>query len=308
MGLYHAAPDPETAATQPRAEVIALGNGAYKAVLHMPGSAPAMWQRIEIDGKSAPTASGRVEFVPLATSGPASQPVPEASAVIKDGKLTVLQGPRCVLHRVEPHSPTEGASPPPGAVVLLPYEPGKPPSLSEWTNSTWKPLSDGSMLVGKGNNKTVRAMGSMKLHLEFRCPLMPTARGQARGNSGVYVQDRYEVQVLDSFGLVSRKDDCGSIYGVAPPRSNACYPPGSWQTYDITFRAAEGRGKQPRITVVHNGVTIQDDVALPGVTRSAGAAAEGNDGPLMLQDHGNPVRYRNIWYVAIEGAATRTTQ
>ena len=130
---------------------------------------------------------------------------------------------------------------------------------------------------------------------------MPNDRGQARGNSGVYVQSRYEVQVLDSFGLEGKDNECGGIYSVGAPRVNMCYPPLTWQTYDIDFRAAryDSEGKKTenaRVTVRHNGVLIHHDVELPKHTPGRHAEAPEPDG-LFLQDHGNPVVFRNIWVV-----------
>lgn len=201
-------------------------------------------------------------------------------------------------------SPTLGAPPPEGAIVLLKY-PCENPPLDEWTNKTWKSLPDGSMEVGKGDTKTVRSFGDIKLHLEFRCCYDPISLGQGRSNSGVYIQDRYEVQVLDSYGLRSKDNDCGGIYKVAAPRVNACYPPLSWQTYDITFRAprfdAQGKViKQPVITVLHNGEVIHENLTIPGPTGGAAGSDAVPKAPLRLQDHGNPVRYRNIWVVELK--------
>ena len=128
---------------------------------------------------------------------------------------------------------------------------------------------------------------------------MPTARGQARGNSGVYLQGRYEVQVLDSFGLAGEDNECGGIYQVSRPRVNMTLPPLQWQTYDIDFTAArfDSAGEKTanaRLTVRHNGVLIHDDLELPGTT--GGGDPEGPEpGALHLQDHWNPVFYRNVW-------------
>jgi hypothetical protein len=138
------------------------------------------------------------------------------------------------------------------------------------------------------------------LHIEFRLPFMPEARGQARGNSGIYLQGRYEVQMLDSFGLDGKDNECGGLYKISAPRENLCFPPLTWQTYDIDFTAAKWdangqKNANARITVKHNGVTIQDDVELPGDTAAAPLKEAPTPGPIHLQNHGNPVRYRNIW-------------
>lgn len=196
-------------------------------------------------------------------------------------------------------SPTLALRPPAGAVVLLPFVPGAATNLGEWTNQNWVLMSDGSVRVQGGDNKTKREFGDIKLHIEWMTPLMPSARGQGRGNSGVYLQDRYEVQVLDSFGLDSKDNDAGGLYKVSKPRTNASLPPGVWQTYDITFRAprlnADGSmAKKALITILHNGIVIQENVELENPT-GGGANGLALKAPIKLQDHSNPVRYRNIW-------------
>jgi hypothetical protein len=129
---------------------------------------------------------------------------------------------------------------------------------------------------------------------------MPRARGQGRGNSGVYLADQYEVQVLDSFGLEGYDNECGGIYKAARPLVNMCFPPLSWQTYDIDFRVArftpDGKTKKENAfaTVRHNGVPIHYNLELKSAT-PGGHRADEHPGPIFLQDHGNPVRFRNIW-------------
>ncbi|HKB38701.1 MAG TPA: DUF1080 domain-containing protein [Gemmataceae bacterium] len=203
----------------------------------------------------------------------------------------------------------KSAPPPKGAVVLFD---GK--NLDAWVKTngkdaaTWKLVDLGkegpagrAMEVKGGNIMTREKFGdSFKLHVEFRVPYMPEAKGQARGNSGVYVQGRYEVQVLDSYGLKSQSNDCGGIYGVAAPKVNACKAPTIWQCYDIEFTApkcADGRKvKNARMTVWHNGVKIHDNVEIPVNNTTAGLGGDVcQPGPIMLQDHGNPVQFRNIW-------------
>ena len=156
------------------------------------------------------------------------------------------------------------------------------------------------VLPGTGDIVTKQHFTDFQLHVEFNVPLMPTARGQARGNSGVYMLGLYEVQVLDSYGLAPKNDDCGAIYEQSPPMVNACQPPGQWQTYDILFHAprfdaAGALVEKPRISVLQNGLWIQDNFSISGPTRASMDADPHQPGPIMLQDHGNRVRYRDIW-------------
>jgi hypothetical protein len=144
----------------------------------------------------------------------------------------------------------------------------------------------------------------MKLHLEFRIPFQPTARGQSRGNSGVYLQRRYEIQILDSFGLEPKNNDCAAVYEATPPDVNMSYPPLSWQTYDIEFTAAryDSTGKKTAnavVTVYHNGVKVHDRREIKGPT-GHGIKEEDNPKQLNLQNHGNPVHFRNVWVVPVE--------
>jgi hypothetical protein len=205
--------------------------------------------------------------------------------------------------------------PPRGATVLLGR--GAAGDLkTHWTRRgggepAWKVEDGGVIVAGGGDILTKAAFRDFRLHVEFNVPAMPEARGQGRGNSGVYLHGRYEVQVLDSYGPAIDppgrplgKDECGAIYGHAAPRVNATLPPGTWQTYDITFRgprydAAGNLAERPRVTVVHNGVTIHDGFEIAAATRSGLGEGKVEEGPVLLQDHGNPVRYRNIWLVPI---------
>jgi hypothetical protein len=206
------------------------------------------------------------------------------------------------LNKPEDKEDVKSVPAPKGAVVLFD---GK--GLEGWlktdgkTPAEWKLLEGGVMQVGKGNIITKEKFdGSFKLHVEFRVPYMPEAKGQARGNSGVYVQGHYEVQVLDSYGLESKADDCGAIYEVAAPKVNACKAPTVWQSYDIEFTAPKcvdgKRTEWARMTVYHNGVKIHDNVEVNKENTRAGLGGDVcTPGPIMLQDHGNPVQFRNIW-------------
>jgi hypothetical protein len=274
--------------------------GEYRGTVLLGAARTGSEKRIQLAGK----ADG-AELVMTGKSGDA-----ECRATVADGKLRLDLGGGGMgkLARAVRVSPTLGKKPPAGAIVLMAYGEGKPPSLEEWTNAQWKPMPDGSVLVSKGDNRTKRDFGDIRLHLEFMTPYMPDKDGQERGNSGVYIQDRYEVQVLDSFGLESKDSDCGGIYQVAVPRVNACLPPGRWQTYDITFTAprfdAGGRKTaNARVTVLHNGTVIHQDREIPKPTGGARSKAEVAVAPLRLQDHGSPVRFRNVWLVEGKGEA-----
>jgi hypothetical protein len=206
------------------------------------------------------------------------------------------------LAQDKPSDATIGAKPPEGAVVLFDGT-----GLAAWvkrdgkTPADW-PVADGILTVGRGNIQTAKSFGGVRLHLEFNVPYMPTARGQGRGNSGVYLAGIHELQILDSYGLELQDNDCGAIYHQIVPRVNACKPPLQWQTYDVTFhKAVVDQGKvvkRARITVIHNGIKTIDDAEMDPTPGGLNNQA-GEDGPLLLQDHGNRVEFRNIWLVPV---------
>jgi hypothetical protein len=197
-------------------------------------------------------------------------------------------------------------TPPDTAVVLFD---GK--DLSNWTKldggaPAWE-VADGAMTVTAGGGDIVsrEQFNDFLLHLEFMTPDMPDATGQAKGNSGVFLQGRYEIQVLDSYGIdVPGMGDCGAIYNQFASLVNACKPPLEWQTYDVIFRAARvGESgeieENARVTVLQNGIVIQNNVQMLGAIGGATDEDAAAPGPLRLQDHGNPVKYRNIWIVPV---------
>jgi hypothetical protein len=265
-------------------QVIALGDGKFRAMAYRGGLPGDGWDK---ESGKAPTS-----YEGQTSDGVTSFPGEKGRGEIKQGVLTVYNaGGEALgeLKKVERKSPTLGAKPPAGAVVLFDGT-----NTEAWENA--KMTADGLLEVG---TKTKRSFGSCRLHLEFRTPFMPTAQGQARGNSGVYLQHTYEFQVLDSFGLEGKDNECGGLYKIMTPRLNMCYPPLSWQTYDFDFTAPkfDADGKKTanaRVTLKHNGVLIYNNVELPKLT-PGGRDKEAPTGPLYLQDHNNPVYYRNIW-------------
>ncbi len=269
-------------------QMIALGKGKFQGVSYVGGLPGDGWN------KEAPVrAQGEL------ADGAVKLKSEYGAATIKDGMLTVWDPDGKELGKLEKvvrKSPTLGQKPPVGATVLFD---GSPASLENWKDG--RLTDDGLLMEGTTSKKTFR---DHSLHFEFRLAYQPEDRGQGRSNSGLYAQGRYEVQILDSFGLEPKDNECGGIYSVASPALNLCFPPLSWQTYDIDFTAAksDAEGKlvsNPRMTVRHNGVLIHDHVELPG-NRSTTAAPVGpglNPGPVYLQNHGCPLRYRNIWVV-----------
>jgi hypothetical protein len=182
--------------------------------------------------------------------------------------------------------------------------------LSEWVNTKdggpakWKVENGYMEIAGKsGSIRTKRSFGDCQLHIEWAAPAEVKGSGQHRGNSGVYLMSKYEVQVLDSYNNMTYPDgQAAAVYGQSPPMVNACRGPGQWQSYDIIFRRPvfkKNKAVRPAtITVLHNGVLVQDHWVIQGNTahkRRAKYAAHEDKLPLSLQDHGNPIRYRNIW-------------
>ncbi|HEX5481973.1 MAG TPA: DUF1080 domain-containing protein [Terriglobia bacterium] len=217
--------------------------------------------------------------------------------------------------RPQPHVITPGGCsmqasvrrPPSDATILFN---GK--DLSDWKSikggsAPWK-AQDGyfEVVPGTGDIETRQSFKDFQLHVEWTTPAPPHGEDQNRGNSGIYLQGLYEIQVLDSFHSKTYPDgQAGAVYGEYPPLVNASCPPGQWQTYDIIFRAPRfmpnGNLLRPaRVTVIQNGVLVQDNVAITGPTRVHDGKRPPyppgvSQGPLRLQDHHHPVRYRNIW-------------
>jgi len=266
------------------AQVIALGAGAFQAAFHHGGLPGGGWDgksRVRVDGKQAGEA---VAFEGSSTGW---------TAHLAEGKLVgqTADGAKFALSRVERTSPTAGLKPPTGAVMLFDGS-----SAEAWVNG--KMNADGLLEAG---TRTKQEFRDFTLHVEFRTPFKPAGRGQSRGNSGLYLMNRYEVQILDSFGLDGAFNECGAIYRQKAPDVNMCFPPLAWQTYDIEFQAARwdaaGNRTSPAIiTIRHNGVPVHRGYEITGPTGGAARRPEAGElGPISFQNHGNPVMLRNVW-------------
>ena len=261
-------------------QVVAKGGGKFESVTYSGGLPGAGF-----DGNRKIVANWETKDGAVKASGDGWD------AVIANGTITVsVGGDKAELKRLHRESPTLAKSAPEGAVVLFNgsnADQWEPPRLTE----------NGLMGVGTRTKKTFE---NFTLHLEFRTPFMPYASGQGRGNSGMYLGDQYECQILDSFGLEGADNECGGIYKNSKPKLNMCLPPLSWQTYDVDFTCAkfdaDGKTTSPaKVTIKHNGVVIHENLELkptPG-----GGRNDEKPGALFLQDHGDPVRFRNIWVV-----------
>lgn len=295
------------------AQVIALGNGEFQAILYPLGLPGADWERGDertllsgkLDGKKAVfnAAEGKRRYLGNKSNefSATSQFPPKGhkeggTAVIENGQMTGKHGKKTFeLKRVVRKSPTMGTKPSKDAVVLFDGS-GK----TEWQGGR----VDGKtkLLNTDGRDiKTTRNFQNYTMHMEFLLPFKPAARGQGRGNSGFYQVDHYEVQILDSFGLEGRNNECGGVYTKAEPIVNMCLPPLQWQTYDVVFTNAVMKNgkkiKNARMTLKHNGVVIHKDLDINGKTGGSRRDPEGTPGPIKLQGHGNPLQFRNVWIV-----------
>ena len=306
-------------------QVIALGDGLFCAVI-LPGGLPgAGW-----DGKNKAQCDGERKDANVALmpakgerkymnrrkgqfSATETFPAPgqaDYTGTIANGILTATSasGEKIEAKKVLRKSPTLEAKAPEGAAILLPYEPGRKPSLEGWSfgkDVPWQALDEGAMAIDGvvGNQASIRkpfGAPDWKFHLEFRLIYKPRATGQGRSNSGIFISGLPEIQVLDSFGLSGLKNECAAFYSAKAPDVNMCLPPLSWQTIDVTFAAAKpAAASQPaasaRCTVEHNGVVIHKDFEV-----------KGGGGGLMLQHHTeNGLAFRNIWAAPVQPATPR---
>ena len=295
QGIYEGACKDAKGEQKIEARVVAWGKGTYKVFVRQP-LAEGKVAKVELDGK---TEGESIRFAGKA--GDAQWAASYAAGTIKG---TCGEGGTLVMKRVVRESPTLGEKPPAGAIVLLDGKnfdelttrPGR-----SATEQAWKLVDGGGIVVPRGGMSSKRQLaGSFKLHVEFRLPLIPAARDQGRANSGVYLPNGDEIQVLDSFGSTSYKGGgCGGLYAYKDPDafdqfSLASLPPLQWQAFDVEYRVQQKDGKptgKPRVTVLHNGIKIHDNAQLNAPARVGG---------FHFQDHGNPVEYRNIWVLPLE--------
>ena len=266
-------------------QVVALGDGKFQAALHkggLPGSGAENNDFVLLNGE---TMGDKTTL--KAASG-------ETVVITGDTATGTKGGEKLFVYdRVERKSPTLGKKAPKGAKVLF-------------GGKRIDRFSDGKKMEGKLLMEGVVSMdsfGDFTLHLEFRTPYKPKSKpgSQDRGNSGVYIFNNYETQILDSFGIKGENNFCGALYRKKPPAVNMCLSPLTWQTYDIEFTAPRFKDgkkvKNARITTRHNGVLIHDDFELDKGTGAGGGRPEKAKGQIHLQGHGNPVRFQNIWLV-----------
>ena len=261
-------------------QVIALGKGKFHALWRNGGLPGDGWDKNESTPREAEIVDGVTTFN-----------VDEQTETIKDSVMAIATDGKVIgeLKRIVRKSPTLGAKPPKGAVVLFD---GK--NADQFENGR---VTKDELLMQGATSKFKHQSGT--LHIEFQIPYGPLL--PSRGNSGCYLQSRYEVQMLDSFGLKPHNHECGGIPSIKEPDINMSFPPLSWQTYDVDFTAAQfangQKMKNGRMTVRHNGVVVHDNVELPHATTSSPLPEGPEPGPINLQDHQSEVRYRNIWFV-----------
>lgn len=272
-------------------QVVAQGAGKFDALWYqggLPGNGYDGTSRRKLTG------TGSESSAQLTADGLTIELRTGAPAQVKNTAGGLLG----TLQPQQRYSLTQGAIPPANAIVLFD---GK--NVDRLKNA--KITADGLLEIGAETKDPVQ---NFTLHAEFRTPYMPHARGQARGNSGFYLQKRYEVQVLDSFGLELQFNDCAALYRFKAPDLNMSFPPLRWQTYDIDFTApkfdADGkRIAKARITVRHNGVVVHNNLELENKT--GGGSPEGpRPQPILFQNHGNAVHYRNVWLVDHDAPAS----
>ncbi|MEO1824797.1 MAG: DUF1080 domain-containing protein [Roseibacillus sp.] len=294
------------------AQVIALGKGRFHAVMYPGGLPGAGW-----DGQNKSLLDGKLEgdkALFTAAAGSRSYMAREAdkfsatrdfppkghkpySGSISKGVFSGASstGAQFSLKRVVRTSPSLGAKPPRDAVVLFD---GTKESMKNWQGGRFDEKT--GLLNTDGNDiRTKQKFLNYIMHVEFMLPFKPDARSQGRGNSGFYQVDMYEMQILDSFGLMGLNNECGGIYQKADSKVNMCLPPLQWQVYDVDFNSAVMKDAKKVsnavLTARLNGVTIHEKLQINGKTGGARGEPEGTPGVIKLQGHGNPLQFRNVW-------------
>jgi hypothetical protein len=294
------------------AQVIALDKGNFQAVL-LPGGLPGdgwngkdkiLLSGLLEDGKVNLTpATGNRKYLaqaPHEFSATSKFPPPgqkDYTGTIANGQLSgkTDDGQSFTLKKTVREGSTLGKKAPEGAIILFDGT-----NADNWTGGA---RVDNGILNTDGNNLyTKQKFNDYTVHLEFMEPFRPDARGQGRGNSGFYQINLYEIQILDSFGLDGKNNECSAVYSQVAPSLNMCLPPLQWQTYDIDFTNAKrnDEGKvveKARVTVKLNGVVVHDNVAISPNPAGRPFSEEGTPGPFQLQGHGNPLQFKNIWVI-----------
>ena len=288
-------------------QVIAKGAGKFDAVGYHGGLPGAGWDRSEkLDFHLETPEDAHTVLKPK------NDRTKYTLTIMTDKKMAVKNAAGQTvgeLVRAFRKSPTLGKKPPEGATVI--FDGTTTDHVHYGRRNEPKPArmtEDGILMVPRGSRGlyTKKAFQDCKLHLEFYLPFQPHASGQGRANSGCYLQGRYEVQILDSFGLEGRHGECGGMYSIADPMVNAAFPPLTWQTFDIEFTAAKygmRDGKRvtlstARMTVYHNGILVHDDQPEKDRKTTAAPIEVGPEAtPHYLQDHGHTIYFRNIWAV-----------
>jgi hypothetical protein len=292
------------------AQVIGLDEGAFQVVLFTGGLPGAGWDgknRSLLSGKSSakkvslkPAGGSRKYLAGPAEVFSATQKFPPEghkpyTGSIAKGILTLLSkdDKNLNLKKAMRKSPTLEKKAPQGAITLFDGT-----NKEEWEGGR---LDENTKLLNTDGSdiRTKRKFNDYHVHIEFLLPYRPAARGQGRGNSGFYQIDHFELQILDSFGLEGLNNECGGIYSIKKSDVNACFPPLTWQTYDVDFTNAKAKDgkktKNAKITVRLNGIVIHDNFEIPRKTGGSRRDPEGTAGPIKLQGHGNPLQFRNIW-------------
>ena len=265
------------------AQVVAHGNGKFVVVMLQGGLPGEGW-----DGKSRLEIDARLDGDEVSVGGEGDAYHGKIGAGTFAGESK--GGEKFSLSKVERKSATLGAKPPEGAIVLFNGE--NTDELSDAKVSGHKMLFAGA--------KTKRPFTDFRLHAEFLVPFMPNGKMESRGNSGIYIQERYEIQILDSFGQKPAANECGGVYRQIAPTINMSFPPLVWQTFDIDFTSARWEGekkvKNAVVSVRHNGVLIHDRVEIKNKT-GQGKPEGPQPLPIYFQFHGDPIYFRNLWIV-----------